>query len=328
MIQSSHRNEWFITVLVIICSAILLASLAVAIGGNPFRSNSRTVRVVFPDITGIRVNSPVKYAGANAGTVTAVRMLTLEERATLPDPSHSIEVTLALDTDVPVLTQGVHASLAANTILAEKFVLLTPGPATAAPIADSELLVGIAPTTIDALSAEVATSLASLRKAVTGLGGGAVGTLFADLPALMEQLAATLTQTQTLIGHADTLVNDGIQVIKRGDTLVTDTSGVVHRVGDLVEHTQPSIEKLFADLQSAANTLDQFAARAEKLIQTNEKPINRTTTQLERAVIDLRITSAHAKTLAESLVRRPQQIIWGTRREPNQLSSEAEILAD
>lgn len=163
MIHSSNRSEWFITITVILRSDILPGVLAFAIGGNPFRCKQRRATVPFPDITGIKMHSLVKYPGANAGAVS---------------------------------------------------------------------------------------------------------------------------------------------------------------------ETRPTLPHLLADLKSTAATLDAFANRAEKLIKENEQPINRTTRQLERAVADLRVTSAYAKTLAESLLRRPQQIIWGTRREPNEIPAPEAILRD
>jgi len=328
MIKTSNRSEWLITLIVIVCSAILLTALAFAIGGNPFRPNTRIVRALFPDVTGIRVNSPVKYAGAHAGTVTGIRMLAPTERATASDPSNTIEVTLALNARVPEFTEGTYVSLSADTILADKFVLIHPGAATAGLLAADTALSGIAPTTFDALSAEVAQSLQSLRSAVSELRTAGAGDFFGELPKLLDQVSRTLTDTQALVGKAGTLVEDGTRVIGRGDTLISETSGVVGRLGGLVDESKPEFAKLLTELQSAATQLDSFAARAEKLIRENEKPITRTTTQLERAVLDLRITSAHAKTFAESLARRPQQLIWGPRREPNTIRSDEEILAE
>ncbi|MFY8216684.1 MAG: MlaD family protein [Chthoniobacterales bacterium] len=328
MIKTSNRSEWLITLIVIVCSAILLTALAFAIGGNPFRPNTRLVRAVFPDITGIRVNSPVKYAGSHAGTVTAIRMLPPDERAKAPNPSNNIEVTLALNARVPEFTAGTYVSLSADTILADKFVLIHPGAAVAEPLAADTVLSGIAPTTFDALSAEVVGSLQSLRSTITALRSDTAGNFFEELPKLLDQVSKTLADTQALVGKAGTLVDDGTRVIGRGDTLISETSGVVGRLGGLVDDSKPEFAKLLTELQSVATQLDTFAARAEKLIRENEKPITRTTTQLERAVLDLRITSAHAKTLAESLARRPQQLIWGPRRAPNTIRSDEEILAE
>lgn len=328
MIKTSNRSEWLITILVIVCSAILLVALAIAIGGNPFRPNTRTVRAVFPDITGIRVNSPVKFAGALAGEVVSIRMLPPAERAASPDPSNNIEITLALNKRVPEFTEGTFASLSADTILADKFILIHPGAATAPPLTGDTVLSGIPPTTFDALSAEVAGSLKSLRATLATLTGSGEGTVFAGLPKLLDQISRTLTDTQSLVGNAGMLVDQGIEVMGRADTLVADTSGVVGRLGGLVDESKPDLKKLLIDLQSAAAQLDQFATSADRLIRENEKPINRTTTQLERAVVDLRVTSAHAKTLAESLARRPQQLIWGPRRDPNTLRTEEAILSE
>lgn len=328
MIHSSNRSEWFITVTVILCSVILLGALAFAIGGNPFRSNQRTVTVLFPDITGIKIHSLVKYAGADAGAVSGIRMLTLEERAELDDPANSVEVTLSLARAVPTLTNGSYASLASDTILADKFVLISPGPADAPPLGDGDRLAGMAPTTIDALSAELSAALGEFRSAIAGFSDGETGDILGRLPELLTQITTTLTQAQTLIKNADTLVGNVVGVVGRADALVTQTSGVIENADTLVSETRPMLSQLLADLKSTAATLDAFANRAEKLIKENEQPINRTTRQLERAVADLRVTSAYAKTLAESLLRRPQQIIWGTRREPNEIPAPEAILRD
>jgi len=328
MIKTSNRSEWVITLIVILCSAILLTALVFALGGNPFRPYARIVRAVFPDVTGIRVNSPVKYAGAHAGEVVSIRMLTPSERATALDPSHNIEVTLGLNARVPEFTEGTFVSLSADTILADKFVLIHPGDAAGKALSPDIVLSGIAPTTFDALSAEVATSLQRLRATLTELTTGGAKNVFQELPKLMDQISRTLTDTQSLVGEAGKLVDDGIALVGRGNTLVSNTSGVVGRIGEVVDQTEPELAHLFTELKSAATQLDAFAARAEKLIRENEQPINRTTTQLERAIRDLRITSAHAKTLAESLVRRPQQLIWGPRRQPNEIRSADEILSE
>lgn len=328
MIGKSNRSEWTITLVVILCSAILLTALAFAIGGNPFRGRGNTVRAVFPDITGVKLHSIVKYAGANAGEVIAVRILTSEERAALPDPANTVELTLSLNRNVPPLTDGATASLASDTILADKFVLVTPGPANAPAIGNDAVLAGTAPVTIDALSADLASALAALRSLAADFPTNEIGGLLGRLPDLFDSVQALITQARGVLENADTLVGDGTRVIGNADTLITQTAGVVDRAGNLVDATHPEVERLMRDLRSASASLEQVATRAERLIRENEGPVNRATRGLERAIIDFRVTSAYAKVLAESLARRPQQVIWGPGRRPNELPSPAEILGD
>jgi len=79
------------------------------------------------DITGVQQSSIVKYAGAKAGYVHAIRMLTPEERTASAHPENTVEVTLAINNNVPALNEGLTASVASDTLLSDKFVLLSGG---------------------------------------------------------------------------------------------------------------------------------------------------------------------------------------------------------
>ncbi len=68
-------------------------------------------------MTGVRVSSEVKYAGAPAGTVLSLRMLTKEERLASGDPANVVQLTLGLRPGVPELPSDVNASVAADTLL-------------------------------------------------------------------------------------------------------------------------------------------------------------------------------------------------------------------
>lgn len=325
MIRSSHRSEWLITAAVLLASVVLLGALWFALAGNPFETRSRELKVLFPDITGVRVSSPARYAGAVAGEVSAIRMLTPAERQNLADPSNAIEVTVLLNPRVPALTQGTFASLAADTILADKFILITPGPANALELPPDASIAGIAPTTIDALSANLSDALNSLR---TFVGGGKSMGVFEAVPALMVEVTSTLTETRALLKHADELITEGRGVIHRGDTLVTEASGFVSDGRDLVRETRDPLRNLLVDLNQTADSLESMAKRAEKLLRDNEATLGRTVKNADKMIADLRITAAFARVLAKSLALRPQQIIWGPRSKPPTLPSEDEILAN
>ena len=51
------------------------------LNGRSMLPGAQSVRVRFHDMTGIKLSSQVRYAGAPAGTVSAVRILTAAEHA-------------------------------------------------------------------------------------------------------------------------------------------------------------------------------------------------------------------------------------------------------
>ena len=78
-------------------------------------------------MTGIKVHSEVRYAGAPAGRVIAMRHLTAAERAKSANNKDAVIVTVELDDGIPPLPADVTATLSADTLLAPKFVALSAG---------------------------------------------------------------------------------------------------------------------------------------------------------------------------------------------------------
>ena len=81
----------------------------------------------YEDVTGIKVHSEVRYAGAPAGRVIAMRHLTAAEREKSKNKKDAVVVTVELDDDIPPLPADVTATLSSDTLLAPKFVALSAG---------------------------------------------------------------------------------------------------------------------------------------------------------------------------------------------------------
>ena len=60
-------SDYVVALSVIICSAILLGALTIALTGFRFQKPSRTLQIDFEDVTGVKMHSEVRYAGAPAG---------------------------------------------------------------------------------------------------------------------------------------------------------------------------------------------------------------------------------------------------------------------
>ena len=75
-----NLSDYFVALFVIACSVVLLGALTFALSGRQLKKPTRTLQINYEDVTGIKVNSEVRYAGAPAGRVIAMRHLTAQER--------------------------------------------------------------------------------------------------------------------------------------------------------------------------------------------------------------------------------------------------------
>ena len=62
-------SDYFVALFVIACSVVLLGALTFALSGRQLKKPTRTLQINYEDVTGIKVNSEVRYAGAPAGRV-------------------------------------------------------------------------------------------------------------------------------------------------------------------------------------------------------------------------------------------------------------------
>src|SRR5205814_6914213 len=66
-------------------------------------SSDLTLQINYEDVTGIKVHSELRYAGAPAGRVIAMRHLTAKERESSPNKRDAVRVTVSLDDAIPPL---------------------------------------------------------------------------------------------------------------------------------------------------------------------------------------------------------------------------------
>ncbi len=122
-----NLSDYIVAISVIVCSIILLGALTIALSGYRLKKPTRTLQINYEDVTGIKVHSEVRYAGAPAGRVIAMRHLTAAERTASANKKDAVRITISLDENVPPLPVDVTATLSSDTLLAPKFVALSAG---------------------------------------------------------------------------------------------------------------------------------------------------------------------------------------------------------
>src|SRR5437764_4099019 len=106
-------SDYIVALSVILTSMVLLAALTIALSGYRLKKPSRTLQIKYEDVTGIKVHSEVRYAGAPAGRVIEMRHLSRDERAKAPNKRDAVIVTVELDDNIPPLPSDIVATLGA-----------------------------------------------------------------------------------------------------------------------------------------------------------------------------------------------------------------------
>ena len=301
--KNTNLNDWAVALAVIACSILLFLALAFALSGTTLGQASRPLRVNFHDVTGIGLGSQVKYAGAIAGKVSGIRMLSSQERADSGDPLNAVQVMVSLNSGVPPLSADVTASIAADTLLSDKFILLSGGSPNRQSLPTDAVVQGISPTSFDKLAREIDLAIESLR----GVLGGAKG----QPGDIFERVRLLLTETQSLLTEAKPVVQDAKALAADARQLIADN--------------KVPISRAITQLDKSAAALETLATSGNKLVINNEKKLSSTISDFKVTSENLKITSTYAKILIRSLSQRPSQLIWG-RPKPPALPSEQEIL--
>src|SRR5436853_6676678 len=113
--KRSNLSDYLVALFVIACSIVLLGALSFALSGYRLKKPARTLQINYEDVTGVKVHSEVRYAGAPAGRVIAMRHLTATERVASVNKRDAVRVTISLDEGIPPLPVDVTATLSSDT---------------------------------------------------------------------------------------------------------------------------------------------------------------------------------------------------------------------
>src|SRR5207244_2795233 len=167
---------------VIVCSLVLLGALTIALSGYRLKKPARTLQINYEDVTGIKIHSEVRYAGAPAGRVIAMRHLSAAERGAAENKKDAVRVTISLDEGVPPLPSDVIATLSSDTLLAPKFVALSAGTPGGKTLANNAAIEGHPAYGLEQITA-------------------AAGPLFDNANKLLDNLNVTVTGLKTDLGQ-------------------------------------------------------------------------------------------------------------------------------
>ncbi len=263
-------SDYIVAISVILCSLVLLAALTFALSGYRLKKPSRTLQIDYEDVTGIKVHSEVRYAGAPAGRVIAMRHLTAKEREASPNKRDAVRVTISLDEGIPPLPADVTATLSSDTMLAPKFVALSAGTPGGETLANNAAIEGHPAYGLEQITA-------------------AAGPLFENANKLIDNVNGTVTG---LKGNLDEFMP---KLGPLADSLKIDVD---------------NLQNVITNFDGVAKGADKLFGTAGTFISTTDKQLQEQLKQLHVVLLNLKVVTTHAKALVESLAEKPNRIIF------------------
>jgi ABC-type transporter Mla subunit MlaD len=268
--MKKNLSDYLVALSVVACSIVLLAALTFALSGYRFKKPTRTLQIKYEDVTGIKVHSEVRYAGAPAGRVIAVRHLTPSERTKSSNERDAVTVTVELDEGIPPLPVDVSATLSADTLLAPKFVALSAGTPGGNTLPNNASIEGHPAYGIEQITA-------------------AAGPLFDNANRLLDNLNVTVTDLKGNLGNFMPKISPLL------DSLKID-----------VDQLQSAVKGL-GQVETQAGTLLNTATT---FVGTTDKSLQEQLKQLHVTLLNLKVITTHAKALVDTLSEKPNRLIF------------------
>ena len=263
-------SDYIVALSVIACSIVLLGALTFALSGYRLKKPTRTLQINYEDVTGIKVNSEVRYAGAPAGRVIAMRHLTAKEREASANKKDAVRVTVSLDERIPALPTDVTATLSSDTMLSPKFVAISAGSPGAEKLANNASIEGHPAYGLEQITA-------------------AAGPLFENANKLLDNLNGTVTG---LKGNLDEFMP------KLGP------------LADSLKMDLENLQNVITNLDGVAKGADKVFGSADTFISSTNKQLQEQLKQLHVTLLNLKVVTTYAKALVESLAEKPNRVIF------------------
>ena len=286
-----NLSDYIVALAVIACSVVLLAALTVALSGYRLKKPSRTLQIDYEDVTGIKLHSEVRYAGAQAGRVIAMRHLSATERGAATNKRDAVRVTISLDERVPPLPADVMATLSSDTMLSPKFVALSAGTPGSKMLPNHSIIEGHPAYGLEQITAAAGPLLDHANDLIDNLGG------------TVTNLNATITDVKGNLGEFLPKLSP------LADTVAIDLA---------------DLQKVIRGLNDVETQVGTVLGTANNFLGATDKKLQEQLNQLHVTLLNLKVITTHAKALTEALGEKPNRLIFSGKAQ--QLTPESDIL--
>lgn len=309
--MKKNGSDYFVAIAVIACSLVLLGALTYALGGWKPASKGRTLDVDFADVTGVKLHSEVRYAGAPAGTVSAIRLLSEKERNALPPDKrrNAVRVSVQLSDGLSELPGDTEVSISSDTLLSDKFIALSGGSPDAPRLPNAAFLQGHGGGNIDELINAIGPFLDKAQTAIAGIEpllkktSEAVDAVKVGVNDVLPKVGEVVVSLKQTAASADTL-------LQHTDKMITEVEGPLKT--DLVE-----LRSTLARMQDTMKSANSFINRTDKNLDSRMS-------ELSVILQNLKVVSTHAKAFTQAIGEKPNRVIFSGK--PEALTPEENIL--
>ncbi|GEM_PF-1031161 len=352
----NNKHDATVATLVIMCSLMLLGALLFAISGDPWRQPHLRFSVDFADVTGIRRNTDVLYAGDKIGMVDRIEHLAPADRLI---PSGTVRVHIQVLEPVPVPAK-VRVIISAESILGEKHIALVRLDDEGEDLlADGARLTSTSLGSLlemmlpggDAIFANIRDITADLRKITDPLGKGDAAKKITDSLANIEAFTQELKTTfagdgktpgfgQKLNAVADKLEETatGIQELVKGPKGATD-KGLANRADAIFANLEIFSKELNQTIAGTPDgspglrtRIEEITTDLHKLLAGGEnasgpgleKHLDTTMRKINTLVEEMNALVVWGEYITGTLAEKPSRLIFGSKE--NDVPSKEQII--
>jgi phospholipid/cholesterol/gamma-HCH transport system substrate-binding protein len=323
-------------VIVIVALAGLIALVGMASDGPGFLAQHRTIDIVFRDAQGIRIGSPVRVAGLDAGNVADVDLVevegTLRARVKISLPAGLVK---KMRQDVKVSIQPALTGMSHVNILStgRSDVALVPGQSVAGvetsffdpileqvgldPMARNHLSHTIAQVreTVDSVGPRVQQILGSLQETTTTLRDlsdsirPAVESTVGNVDDLSRRLNTNSPRIEKIILHLEGLTREaeGYLVDNRDNVRQTATSvsEFATTLNPILARDLPKLEKMLDGLEMSRLRADRVLYQADQVAGQLSTMLASSRAEIERSVTNVRDATDWGNKLVQKIYTNP-----------------------
>ncbi len=328
------RREVGVGFIVLLALAGLAGLMVVAGGGPGFLAPRRTIDVVFRDGQGLRVGSPVRVAGIDAGRVDAIDLAevegTLRARVRISIPT-TLATKLRQDAKIAVQS-GLTGQCVINVVSSGRSsVALVPG----------QVVMGVESSFFDPVLQQVglgveershiSKTIAGVHKAVDDAGpklNRAIGALQDAAVALQETVEQTKPKVVATAGHVEEIaarIEDARldELLKTLGKLTVQAEGLIRETRPKIGATltnvaefsatasafakdeKPRVDALLIGLDGTRARADRVLANAESMTGTGASILAKNRGDIERVLGNVREASDYGVKLVQKLMANP-----------------------
>jgi ABC-type transporter Mla subunit MlaD len=200
------KSDRWIALSVILCSFLMMIILAIVLGKLQLHAPSHLIKVRFPSISGVQVNTPVRFAGAAAGHVGLVRVLPPAERLAPSGRVDFVEVEMLIPKNLE-LSSDLTVEIKQDGVMGSKYLALIPSHTGAPPLENGALLYGAPLVELMDLAAPAQKMLRDLQPIMAELEP-TMANLNALTEKLQEDMPNVLARLESVLGSSDALLKD------------------------------------------------------------------------------------------------------------------------